>query len=185
MTVMLGANKSGKIVVRQGDDIGELARSFANSYSLKQSDLLTIEQGIRDIVYKASLKNKAQSESNNSEYENKSVVNDQSVLSEAHDRSNDQNYFNFSSKRNNYSNIPNGPMKANGSIVHDSENEDPNHNLMSPHFRAHSIDQAEKLTFNAKPNYTSNLPQTYENQKMREMIANEMLNSKCADFNSF
>lgn len=49
VTVKLGPNRSGKIIVRQGDDPTTLARNFIHSYSLKQSDFEYLVDSIKNV----------------------------------------------------------------------------------------------------------------------------------------
>ena len=94
---------------------------------------------------RSASKNNILNESSSSEYENKARQNDYSMHSDRQEMISNQNYFNMPSKRTQYGNIPEGPIRPTESIMHESENEDPNHTLMSPHFRAQSIGTSEKL----------------------------------------
>ncbi len=50
LSIIVGNNKKGDIIVREGDDIYQLAKSFMASYSLKKDVLGTIIESIEKLI---------------------------------------------------------------------------------------------------------------------------------------
>jgi len=62
LSIIVGANKQGDIVVREGDNIERLARNFMTIYSLKREILPTIVQSLEQLVVKTKYSRESVSE---------------------------------------------------------------------------------------------------------------------------
>lgn len=149
LKVVLGPNRKGVIVVREGDDPRTLAENFISSYAVAKKDHKeSVIRGIQQILDQYANKSNEKyrpNESSSSEYENRSMSNDLKAFTEDSELIREQNYFNIPVKAP-FTSAHQQPIRPPRRVREEIENENPN-DLMSPHFRGESIEHSSKIDY--------------------------------------
>ena len=141
--VQLATNRTGKIVVREGDEPELLADNFMALYSLPRIHKQTIINKINQVFARKALLESQKRDQKSYNIEENSSRNLNSGTEES-DANSGRKFFNIPSQEKiSYSGTIGEPVKAVRPIVSEAENENPNQNMMSPHFRGQSNEQYE------------------------------------------
>lgn len=153
--VQLGTNRTGKIVVKEGDDPEFLAENFMALYSLPRIHKQTIINKINQVFTRKTLIETQKKSQNSYSLEEDSSRNQNSGTEEPNVIQG-ETFFNIPKEKVNYSGTIGKPVRLVRPMEGEVENENPNQNMMSPHFRGPSVEKYEQKQENyqniSKPN---------------------------------
>ncbi|CAI2378007.1 unnamed protein product [Moneuplotes crassus] len=135
--VMLGPTRTGNIAVREGCDPEKVAENFMHSYSVPQKHKETIIARISQVISQ-----KAKLDSQKKVYHAAEMEEDSNNLQSASEESeaiNGNNFFNIPDQNHEFSESPNVPTRFGEINRNETENENPNTQMMSPHFRGQDL----------------------------------------------
>lgn len=138
--VVIGPNRTGSISVREGYDPEVLAENFMNSYSLKREYKDRIVNHIQQIIHRNTLQGlQKDDESPESEGGNRSMSRELKSITEESEYIKEQNFFNIPISKNKFGSVNAMQAQTIRQTYTEVENEDPNQNMMSPHFRGQPV----------------------------------------------